>query len=596
LQPGNFPAYVAPDLGTARQARAWHISRGERKSLVDARAALAVALGLSCCLPASADPPGNTAPSASSASPASPDPEARSVAELRNTVVNLLEALVQRGIITREQAQAMIRDAQTKAEAQVAAKEAEQKAQAEAEKGAVRVPYVPEIVKDEISKQVVAELSPTVTQQVEHDINTNNSLRAALPDWVQRMTWTGDVRTRAEWDLFPAGNATNTYLDYNQINSKGGIDKAGPLALLNTTEDRSRLRLRLRYGFDTLLGSGWSAGMRLATGSGEIFPTTNQTLGTSGSKYQIAVDQGYIRWAGVSSGGGQNFTATAGRFANPWLSTDLVWYNDLTFEGLMSNYRANLSADNAHRHDVFVTLGAFPLQPYPVFDPNPYGKDKWLFGGQLGLDLHTEGESRFRLGAAYYDYVHTVGQKNPLNSTQFNWTAPAFFQKGNTVFDISNNPSDPTVNLFALAAAYRIVDVTGIADLRVLSHYWLSITAQAVRNVGYNTDEVSARTGVYVAPRTSGYRADVAFGSAAQASGSWRGAFGYRYLQRDAVMDAFNDEDFHLGGTDTKGYTITFDYWFNPRVWLRARYYSANEIDGPPLGIDVAQLDVNAQF
>jgi hypothetical protein len=78
--------------------------------------------------------------------------------------------------------------------------------------------------------------------------------------------------------------------------------------------------------------------------------------------------------------------------------------------------------------------------------------------------------------------------------------------------------------------------------------------------------------------------------------GTWRAALGYRYLQRDAVVDAFNDQDFHLGGTDAKGYTVTLDFAFNPRVWGRFRYLSANEIDGPPLGIDVWQIDLNTQF
>jgi hypothetical protein len=41
---------------------------------------------------------------------------------------------------------------------------------------------------------------------------------------------------------------------------------------------------------------------------------------------------------------------------------------------------------------------------------------------------------------------------------------------------------------------------------------------------------------------------------------------------------------------------VVFDFSFNPRVWMRMKYMSANEIDGPQLGIDVLQLDVNARF
>ena len=55
--------------------------------------------------------------------------EQRGLVELRNTIGNLLEALVQRGVISKEQAEGLVRDAQTKAkadaEASVAAAEAE---------------------------------------------------------------------------------------------------------------------------------------------------------------------------------------------------------------------------------------------------------------------------------------------------------------------------------------------------------------------------------------------------------------------------------------------------------------------------------------
>jgi hypothetical protein len=71
---------------------------------------------------------------------------------------------------------------------------------------------------------------------------------------------------------------------------------------------------------------------------------------------------------------------------------------------------------------------------------------------------------------------------------------------------------------------------------------------------------------------------------------------GFRHLERDAVLDAFTDSDFRLGGTDVEGHTVTFDYSLSPRNLLRMRYLSASEIDGAPFGVDVFQLDFNSQF
>src|SRR5262245_38077525 len=77
--------------------------------------------------------------------------EQRSLEELRNTVVNLLQGLVEKGVLTREQAEAMVQSAQQKAaaDAEASAKAAADQEKADEQAGAIRVPYVPEIVKDE---------------------------------------------------------------------------------------------------------------------------------------------------------------------------------------------------------------------------------------------------------------------------------------------------------------------------------------------------------------------------------------------------------------------------------------------------------------
>ena len=54
----------------------------------------------------------------------------------------------------------------------------------------------------------------------------------------------------------------------------------------------------------------------------------------------------------------------------------------------------------------------------------------------------------------------------------------------------------------------------------------------------------------------------------------------YRYLERDAVLDAFTDSDFHLGGTDAKGYQLGFDLGLSRGAWLRLQV-SDSERDRP---------------
>ena len=68
-------------------------------------------------------------------------------------------------------------------------------------------------------------------------------------------------------------------------------------------------------------------------------------------------------------------------------------------------------------------------------------------------------------------------------------------------------------------------------------------------------------------------------------------------MQRDAVIDAWTDADFHEGGTNAAGYYVWASFGLVKNTWLRLRYMSANEIDGPPrYGLDIWQVDINARF
>jgi hypothetical protein len=78
--------------------------------------------------------------------------------------------------------------------------------------------------------------------------------------------------------------------------------------------------------------------------------------------------------------------------------------------------------------------------------------------------------------------------------------------------------------------------------------------------------------------------------------GQWNTLLGYRYVESDAVMDAFTDSDFHTGGTNSKGYYLGGSVGFSKNSWLTARWLSATEVEGEPFAVDVLQLDVNTKF
>jgi hypothetical protein len=118
-----------------------------------------------------------------------------------------------------------------------------------------------------------------------------------------------------------------------------------------------------------------------------------------------------------------------------------------------------------------------------------------------------------------------------------------------------------------------------------------------LQNVGFDSDDVLQRTGVNVSKANVGYQIGMQVGHGRVDSfRDWRLFTFFRHLERDAVVDAFAHSEFHLGGTDSRGYTIGAMFGLRKNMWLQTRWLSANEIDGPPLGIDIFQLDINSRF
>jgi hypothetical protein len=282
-----------------------------------------------------------------------------------------------------------------------------------------------------------------------------------------------------------------------------------------------------------------------------------------------------------------------GRFANPWFSpTELVFARDLQFEGLASTSRLGLGNGAHDQSNLFLTLGAFPIQEYVLANKN----NKWLLGGQLGGDFRLAETQRLRIAAGLYEFRNVTGKRNSTDSTLLNYTAPAFIRYGNSVFDISNSSTDSTVNLFALAARFRLVDISLSLDVPV-SRYTFTLFGEGVRNIGYKERDILALTGASIPAKTKGYVAELSFGDPSiDKGGQWRTRLGYRYVERDALIDAWTDTDFHGGGTNAQGYYVSGEVGIANRTSLRLRYLSANEIDGLKYALDTAQLDLSARF
>jgi hypothetical protein len=562
--------------------------------------------------------------------------------------VNLLKRLVKRGVLSQQDADDLTQAAQADAATARAQAQADAAAASQAvvnqvtEKAAemtppppsddeVRVPYVPEIVKDQMRDEIKQDVMAQARAE-------NWAAPRAIPDWVTRWRFSGDVRTRYEGDFFPNTNDdTGAFPNFNAINTGAPFDTAGTefSPQNDVNQDRERFRIRARIGADVDLRDGFSMGIRLASGQDDSPVTENQTLGLANngqggnfSKYSVWLDRAFLKYEyQVDGDPDKDFSVTVGRMDNPFFATTLIWARDLGFDGLTLQGRYKV----AKGVTPFLTLGG-----YPVFNtdfnfasnqPAKYeSEDKYLFAAQLGTDWIITKDVNAKLAGALYYFDNVEGHLSdpftPLSSADQGNTddsRPAFAQNGNTYFPIRNivptaQNDFGTIDQFqyyGLATPFHELDFTGQVNydhflpIRVsiigevldnLAWDYGKINAIAVNNRGSNTS--SGGLGNYQGGNVAWILTLKVGDVALEKFGDWSFDIGYRYVESDSTVDGFNDSDFGapLTGTNLKGYTVGGNMALGSNVWIGLHLMSADSIAGPPYKSDIVQFDINGKF
>jgi hypothetical protein len=476
-----------------------------------------------------------------------------------------------------------------------------------------RVVYVPDSVKEEIKE----ELRKEVIEQAKAE---GWAAPNVVPAWLSRIKFSGDVRIRFERDIFPPGNASSgDFPDFNAINTNKPFDvnfvDPSNERYLDVDQSRTRPRLRARLGADAELGKGFSVGLRLASGESPNPGSENQTLGTDFSKYQFWIDRAFVRWKPLPG-----WAISAGRFDNPFFNTEMLWSPDVNLDGLVLQ-----AASGEGALQPFVIAGAFPLYTtsfaFPAERTDKFAsRNRWLYGGQVGASFRW-----VKAAFAFFDFDKVEGQTGTACDTNLSYVTcagddsrPTFAQKGNTYLAL-RSPSDaalqleaagavPRYQFFGLASRFRELVGTLRADIP-LGGLLVTVDAEYVHNAGFNRNQIAGGAlnnrgassssdllGPYQGG-AEGAQGRIAFGSPAQEKQwDWRARLMYRYLESDAVLDALNDQDFGLGGTNLKGFAVDATLFVSDGVYLNPRFFSANQIAGPKYSVDVLQIDLGARF
>ena len=174
-----------------------------------------------------------------------------------------------------------------------------------------------------------------------------------------------------------------------------------------------------------------------STGSSTGSPTSaSQTLGNQFNKLPITLDRAVLRWEPRF-----DLRLFAGRMANPFFGTDLIWPDDLSLDGLAGQGELTLASGLY----LFAGAGAFALE-----DLNLDKRDKWLLGLQPGADWAIDNHTGLRVALGLYDFrnIEGVRETAPKPSGAADGTVvylgsayPASVRsKGNTLINL-NDPS-----------------------------------------------------------------------------------------------------------------------------------------------------------
>ncbi len=547
--------------------------------------------------------------------------------------VKLIQLLIQKGILSPGQAKDLLRETGAAAghgharpaPAPVAIEEAPQPTS-----GQIRVTYVPQFIRKQIADEVRA--------QVMDQAQTEGWAQPdALPEWTKRIKVFGDVRVRAEDDIFDRNNY-NKFINFNAINNgspfdansyANGTGQANP-PFLNTTEDRERFRLRARFGVQADIDDGVQAVIRVGTGQDDGPVSPNQTLGTANgslgaagdfAKPELWLDQGYLKFTPL-----QQLTIVAGRAPNQFLPSDLMFYPELQFDG----FAAKGSHDFGNV-TVFGTVGAFPLFNTAFdFSTNSDVKyastNAYLTAFQAGAAWQVSPNVKAILGAGIFDFLGVQGAVSQPCAIQAGSafycntddTRTPYEQFGNTLYAIrnivpstGNAATSPDPQYYGLASRFDVLDIHPRVDITTYHPIDISLEGEFIKNLAYNNNAILnhgpadgpvgpvnniGSNGHYQGGDT-GYMLKATLGQLEMHKRwDWNTFVSYRYLQSDATLDAIADADFHEGGTNAQGYILGGSLGIARNTWLQLRYFSAEAISGPHYGVDEIYLDLNSSF
>jgi hypothetical protein len=279
-----------------------------------------------------------------------------------------------------------------------------------------------------------------------------------------------------------------------------------------------RFRLGMRYA----LRDDIVVRARLATGDPGDPNSADVTLGSFLNDLSVSLDMAAVevsraRWA-----------LSAGKFANPFQTTELVWDGDVNPQGVAGRVMVGDPA----------TITGTLTGLYFIVDPRTGNESSDMGGAQVTVTAPVADKWKVAGSAAYYDYRIRSLAAADAGDTRSNRLLP-----GGTAY----------LSDFNLLDLLLVIDYTGLAP-----RYPLRLVGDYVHNSG-------------ASDLNTGWGADVFVGRSVR-QGDLRYRYGYGMTETDAVLAAFSHDNTTLG-TNYDIHTLSVDAVPITGLFLNATLY-----------------------
>ena len=339
---------------------------------------------------------------------------------------------------------------------------------------------------------------------------------------------------------------------------------------------RHRGRMRARFNINARLNDEISGGLALATGHLDDSISSNQDLHRFYSRKAFDLDRAFItytpRWF-------RQLSLTGGKFAIPWYRTELTWDNDINPEGVAQTL--NFALPNTPVLKRFAVIGfVLPFAEttgvnfnFRPGDTNRSQRQSVVYGGQLQSEWQLAGRVKLSAYTAFYNWhnadpvalsVNVANASSPNNGTLrlggFSLqNSVTVWTQSTTVLASAGGTTNVNTSILnaQFASKFGLLDTIVRFDIQTASAKWpVILLADFVQNTKACSNAgnflvptaaagatITATTNAPCNPRDrQAYWLEGRFGRAAE-QGDWQFAYTRMFIEREAVLGAFNFSD-----------------------------------------------------